>query len=342
LRGLGSIGRVAPRRRALVLLLVAAAALALAATALAGNGGFAPETPHSPNASRINDTYKLIALLTGIIFVLVEGTLLWFVIRYRRRGRPRSVEGPQIHGATRLELIWTAIPIVILAVIAAFVFYKLPGIKDVPSAKAQGGPLKIRIDAHQFYWQFTYPNGATSIDELHVPMNRVVEVDIHSEDVDHSWWVPELGGKFDAIPKRTTHTWFKTDRAGTYRGQCGEFCGVFHAEMAARVIAESDAAYRSYISSVQGPLVLGGQEWRGVCAKCHGIAGKGGYGPSIVNNSILVQPQGLERLLRNGQNQLRPLANYMPPVGRGWTDAQFKALESYLKARVYKAAASGG
>jgi heme/copper-type cytochrome/quinol oxidase subunit 2 len=130
----------------LVALLVLAAALFLAAVAHAGNGGFAPETPHSPNASRINDSYKWISLFAALIFVVVEGALLWFVFRYRRRGRPRSMEGPQIHGATRLELIWTAIPVLILAAIAGFLFYKLPGIEDVPSAKAEGGPLVIKVD----------------------------------------------------------------------------------------------------------------------------------------------------------------------------------------------------
>ena len=108
------------------------AALVLAAAAAAGNGGFAPAPPASPNASRINDAYWLIFGFTAGVFVLVEGALVWFVIRYRRRGRPRDAEGPQIHGSTRLELIWTAGPVLLLAAIAAFVFYKLPGIKDVP------------------------------------------------------------------------------------------------------------------------------------------------------------------------------------------------------------------
>ncbi|TML98317.1 MAG: hypothetical protein E6G03_00505 [Actinobacteria bacterium] len=122
------------RRKTIVLVLVLGAVLALASVAHAGNGGFAPLTPHSPNARRINDSYVWISIFAGGIFVLVEGTLLWFVVRYRRRGRPRTVEGPQIHGATRLELIWTGIPVLILAAIASFVFYKLPGIQDVPAA----------------------------------------------------------------------------------------------------------------------------------------------------------------------------------------------------------------
>jgi cytochrome c oxidase subunit II len=329
------------RRKATVLALVLGAALAVAGVAYAGNGGFAPETPHSPNASRINDSYKWISLFAILIFVVVEGSLLWFVVRYRRRGRPRTAEGPQIHGATRLELIWTAVPVLILAAIAAFLFYKLPGIQDVPAAKAEGGPLEIRVDAHQFYWQFTYPNGAISIDELRAPVNRTVRVDIVSHDVDHSWWIPELGGKFDAIPGQHTHTWFKPDKVGTYVGKCGEFCGVFHAEMEAKVLVTTKADYDSFIQ--QGAAAaLGRNEWEGACAKCHGLQGQGGYGPQIANNQLLVQTAGLRRLLLNGQNTSKPIGNYMPPVARGWTDRQFQALFAYLKDNVYKGSSSGG
>jgi cytochrome c oxidase subunit II len=329
------------RRNTFVLVLVLGGALALVAVAYAGNGGFAPETPYSPNAQRINDSYKWIAIFTGAIFVVVESSLLWFVFRYRRRGRPRTAEGPQIHGATRLELIWTLVPVLILAAIASFLFYKLPGIKDVPSASAEGGPLRIKVDAHQFYWQFTYPNGAVSVDELHAPVNRVVRVEITSHDVDHSWWIPELGGKFDAIPHQRTHTWFKADRIGTYRGRCGEFCGVFHAEMAARVLIEPQAEYESWLSTRAGAQ-LGRNEWEGVCAKCHGPQGDGGYGPAIVNSALLVQTQSLRRLLVDGRNATAPIANYMPPVGRDWNDAQFRALFAYLKQEVYKEPSGGG
>jgi len=332
---------VSVRRKLFVLALLFGVALAITAVAHAGNGGFAPETPHSPNAARINSSYKLIGLLTGIIFVVVEGSLLWFIFRYRRRERPRHAEGPQIHGATRLELIWTAIPVLIVAGILVFVLYELPGIRHVPTARAQGGPLVVRVDGHQFYWQFTYPDGHVSIQELHVPAHRVVRLDIHSQDVDHSWWIPELGGKFDAIPGITNHTWFAADRAGTYVGQCGEFCGVYHAEMVARVVAESPSGYRSYVANLAKPLTLGGQEWRGACATCHGLSGKGGYGPPIATNQILVQPATLVNIVRNGQNILSPVSNYMPPVGRNWTSFQLRALEQYLKQNVYKGGGGG-
>jgi cytochrome c oxidase subunit II len=329
------------RRKILVLLLALGAALALVSVAYAGNGGFAPETPHSPNAERINDSYKWIAIFTFGIFVLVEGTLIYFIVKYRRGRRSRTAEGPQVHGATRLELIWTAIPVLILAAIAAFIFYELPGIKDVPKARAQGGPLTIRVDAHQFYWQFTYPDGTISIDELHAPVERVVRVDIYSHDVDHSWWIPQLGGKFDAIPGRETHTWFQANRVGAYKGKCGEFCGVFHAEMAARVVIDAPSDYESWLAS-QDARVLGRTEWEGACAKCHGLTGRGGYGPAIDNSSILVSPVSLRELLVNGRNQTPPIQNYMPPVGLGWNEKQFAALEAYVKNNIYKGEANGG
>jgi len=321
------------RRNTLVLVVVLGAALAVTTVAYAGNGGFAPLTPHSPNARRINDAYVWISIFAGAIFVLVEGSLLWFVFRYRRRGRARSVEGPQIHGATRLELIWTAIPVLILAAVASFVFYKLPGIQDVPAAKAEGGPLRIQVNAHQFYWQFTYPDGSISIDELHAPVNRTVRVDITSQDVDHSWWVPELGGKFDAIPGHRTHTWFKADQLGTYRGRCGEFCGVFHAAMKAVVDVRTRAGYKAWLNTAAGDL--GRSEWQGACAKFHGLQGEGNYGPKISNNALLTQPQGLDQLIRNGRNK-------MPPVARGWSDEQVRSLVAYLKQKVYKGTSSGG
>ena len=329
------------RRKIIVLVLALGAALAFAAVAYAGNGGVAPPDAKSPNADRISDSYLWISIFAVAIFVLVEGALIMFIVRYRRRGRPRTAEGPQVHGATRLELIWTAIPVLILAAIAAFIFYKLPGIEDVPSAKAEGGPLTVRVDAHQFYWQFTYPNGSVSIDEMHAPVNRVVRVEIHSHDVDHSWWIPQLGGKFDAIPGESTHTWFRAKDVGTYKGRCGEFCGVLHAQMQARVVVQSREEYDAWVQQ-EGPQNLGRNEWIGVCAKCHGLSGRGGYGPAIYNNGLLIQPDALRALLLGGQNTSGETAEYMPPVGRGWTDRQFRSLEQYLKTAVYKGASDGG
>ncbi len=203
-----------PVRRSVFVLSVAFA-LVLAGTGHAGNGGIAPPSPATPDAANIRDIYWLILAVSAGIFVLVAGLLLLFIVRYRSRGRPREVEGPQVRGHTNLELAWTAGPVVILAIIAGFVFWKVSDINatsGVPNEQSQARE-QITVDAHQFYWGFVYPNGAISVDHLRLPYNRTVRLKIVSHDVAHSWWVPTLGGKLDAIPGKTNYTSFRADEA---------------------------------------------------------------------------------------------------------------------------------
>jgi cytochrome c oxidase subunit II len=316
-------------------MLVVLLALATAGVAAASNGGFTPVTPESPNASHTQTAYYLILGLTSAIFVLVEGLLVAFVWKYRSRGRPRTVEGAQIHGHTRLELIWTAFPVVILAVVAAFVFYELPNIDSAPAA---ADPIHVTIEGHQYYWQFDYPNGARSIGTLHVPTGAVVDLNVVSRDVIHSWWIPALGGKIQAIPGHPNHFWFKAEKPGSYEGQCAELCGLYHASMEATVVAGSQQAYKNYVSTV-GPQTLGEQEWGGVCATCHGNLGQGGFGPPIANNPTLTEPVALAQVLRNG---VTGTIGAMPPVGRKWTTAQITSLVAYVKKHIYRSAPLGG
>jgi cytochrome c oxidase subunit II len=312
--------------------LVAAVALATAGVAAAANGGFSPENAHSPNTHATNTTYWIVFAFTATIFVLVEGALVAFLVKYGARGRSRTEEGIQVHGNTRFEIIWTVVPILILAVIAAVVFIELPNIKG-PNANA-ADTLQITVEGHQFYWQFDYPNGARSINDLHVPVGAQVDLKVISSDVVHSWWIPQLAGKLQAIPGRTNHTWFKADRAGTYYGQCAELCGPFHAVMRARVIAESQADYQAFVSG-KAVSDLGRQEFQGVCATCHGMQGQGGYGPALANNSLITQKSALTALVKNGRG-------LMPPVANTWNDAQLKALIAYTKAHIYKGASTSG
>jgi cytochrome c oxidase subunit 2 len=323
------------RRKLPFLLLAVLAVLATAGVAAAANGGFTPQTPHSPNAARTNDAYFLILGFTAAIFVLVESLLVVFVWKYRSRGRARTVEGAQVHGHTRLELIWTSVPVLILAVIAAFVFYKLPGITNAPAA---GDPIHVTVEGHQFYWQFDYPNGSRSIGALHVPVGEVVDLKVISSDVIHSWWIPNLGGKIQAIPGRINHFWFRADTAATYHGQCAELCGVFHAQMLARVVAQPSSAYRTFITKT-APATLGKQIWTGVCSTCHGALGQGGYGPAIANNTLLTQPSALAGIVHNGFTGSQ---GAMPPVGNTWTKSELAALVAYVKKHIYKPAPLGG
>jgi cytochrome c oxidase subunit II len=318
------------RRKLPLYALVAAVALLTASVATAANGGFSPEQPHSPNAHHIDTAYYVVLGFTAAIFVLVEALLIVFVFKYRSRGRGRTVDAAQVHGNTRLEVIWTVAPAVILAVIAAVVFVELPSVSNAPAA---ADPLRVTVEGHQYYWQFDYPNGARTINNLYVPVGRVVDLTVTSSDVIHSWWIPELGGKIQAIPGVTNHTWFRADAAGAYVGQCAELCGLYHAAMTARVIATTDAVYRTNVAARTASL--GKAEFTGVCATCHGMSGQGGYGPNLSNNPLLTQTSGLLSIVQNGRGK-------MPAVGDTWTKEQLQALAAYVKAHVYKGAAGGG
>jgi cytochrome c oxidase subunit 2 len=313
--------------RRVFLALPAVFLLALLTAAAAGaENGLAPVTPESPNANAIRQTYYVILIVTGVIFFLVDGALALFIFRFRSRGRDRSQEGAQIHGATRLEQSFTIVPLLILAGIATFVFVKLPTIKDVPPAGAAGA-LHIRVTGHQYYWEFKYPSGELAIWTMVVPVNQVVTLDVVSPDVIHSWWVPALGGKIDAIPGRTNHTWFKAEKEGSYEVRCAEFCGLEHAHMLGSVEVVSNAQYLAFLHRQAGVSHALGQEiFQGVCATCHGMAGQGDYGPPLINNGTLADSTALTQLLRNGKNK-------MPAVGADWTPEEMQAAKDYLKAR---------
>jgi cytochrome c oxidase subunit 2 len=306
------------------------AAFALAPLALADNGGFTPVAPESPNAEGIRDSFLFVSIFVLAIFVLVEGLLIAFIVKYRRQKRARFEDGAPIHGATKLEMLWTAIPVVILFLIGAFVFIQLPGIKDIPSAGASG-QLEIRVTGQQFYWQYEYPNGVIAIDSMRAPAGVPVRLEVTAPDTDviHSWWIPALGGKIDAIPGTVNETWFEADNPGTYTGQCAELCGLEHANMLASVEVMPEAAFATWLEQrrteqTAGSGELGKETWEGVCAKCHGLAGEGGIGPRIAGSIVLADPTAVENLVRNGRRT-------MPAVGSGWTSEQVEALTNYLK-----------
>jgi cytochrome c oxidase subunit 2 len=316
------------RRIAFATFFTSVAALVAASVALAGNGGFLPPTPHSPNAQRIVDAYWVVAAFTGAIFILVEGALVAFIVKYRRGKRARTADGLQLHGATRLEIGWTVAPVIILAIIASFVFYKLPGIADAPKARAADETV-ITVEGHQFYWLFRYPGGGVSINTMIAPAGEVVHENVVGLpfDVAHSWWVPQLGGKFDAIPGKTNKTWFQAP-VGTYDAKCAELCGIQHALMLGQVKVVPRAQYQQFISSRANPsqadtVALGKEEFQGVCMSCHRLDHKF-IGPALGGNPLLAQESGLTTLLRHGRN-------LMPAVGRNWSQRQIQALIAYTK-----------
>jgi cytochrome c oxidase subunit 2 len=309
-------------------------ALVWSGVAIAGNGGVAPVGPKSPNAERTNESYLWVAIFTGAIFLLVQGALLWLIIRYRRRQRPRTEDGAQIHGHTNLELAWTVVPVLILVAIGSFVFYKLPGIQNVPAADASGGRVDVQVKGYRFYWQFTYPNGVITVDRMRAPVGQNVRLEVTAPDSDviHSWWVPALGGKFDAIPGIVNETWFNATEPGTYRGQCAELCGDLHAAMKAEVEAVPRDEFESWLedegrAQEDGTSSLGEATFTGVCEKCHGLGGRGDIGPQLAGNALLRDAEAVEEVVRNGRGR-------MPAVGPDWDERQMRALTDYLRDEV--------
>jgi cytochrome c oxidase subunit 2 len=320
-----------PVRVLLVIAGALAAPLATAATAVAENGGFAPVPPESPNAEGITQSYWFITAFILAILVLVEGLLILFVVRFRRRRRPRSAEGAQIHGSTRLEVMWTVGPVLVLLAIAIFVFVKVPGISDVPASSTNN--LEVEVSGRQFYWEFTYPNGVIAVNQLRAPASRVVELTVVAPewDVIHSWWIPALGGKMDAIPGKVNSTWFQAEQTGVYRGQCAELCGLNHARMLAEVEVVEPAEFDAWLAAeadaqASGTSNLGEETWEGACANCHGLQGQGGVAagaPKLAGSALASDPAAIETVVRNGRN-------LMPPLGQDWTDRQMDALTAYI------------
>jgi cytochrome c oxidase subunit II len=254
------------RQIAVVLALALAGSLLLAPSALANI--LTPKSGGSPNANQIHSLYKLLLYVAAVVFVVVEGALLYSVFKFRAR---RGAVAAQIHGNTRLEIGWTVAAALILVVLTVVTFVKLPSIINPPNSGAKGlvlsasvteptppngHSLTICVQGRQYIWRYTYgvqckhnafgPKLPYSYQEMVVPANTTVILVIQSTDVIHSWWIPSMGGKVDAVPGYTTYTWFKALHTGLFHGQCAQLCGRGHAAMTALVDVVSPAAYTAW------------------------------------------------------------------------------------------------
>ena len=242
--------------RALACALAVALLAALVAAPLAGADVLTPESGGgSPSAVKIDTLYKITLAIGAVIFVGVEGALVYSLVKHRfRRGRP---EPDQIRGNTRLEVGWTLGAAAVLVVISVLTFAFLPGIRNPESSEASGlraqtrgalaaidqpapsggSRLTVNVVGQQYLWRHDYQGGEKvfSYYELVVPVDTTVLLNVTASDVIHSYWVPKLFGKVDAVPGQTNRTWFKASEPGLYDGQCAELCGENHAEMRNRV-----------------------------------------------------------------------------------------------------------
>lgn len=255
--------------------------LALASILLTACGENSPSIldPAGPIARSESGVFWTILIIAAVVFVGVEGMLIYSTIRFR--ARPDSPTPPQTHGNTTVEVIWTVIPAIVLLIVLGVT---IRGIFDV-STKPEGKTIEVTAYGHQWWWEFYYPEyKMTTADSLVIPPNTNVHVKLYSNNVIHSFWVPQLTGKTDVIPGHDNEKWFSSDKADmTYEGICAEYCGTQHANMRFNVVVTKDNnAYLSWAQKQQqaaavpapGSLEAKGQEiFKNQCTTCHGIVG---------------------------------------------------------------------
>jgi cytochrome c oxidase subunit 2 len=248
----------------------------------------------SPNARATVQLFDFVYIIEAVVFVITEGALIYAILHFSRKqgkGLPKQIEG----NAT-LEITWTVIPAILLGLIF---FVSLSTLNTVtstpPQSSSQPAPLQIKVIGHQWFWEFDYPaENIVTANELVVPVGTLVNADIQSIDVIHSYWVPELGGKIDAIPGVTNQIHFQVDKTGTFIGQCAEFCGADHAQMRLTVVAVPPADYAAWVKGQQAPIPqLSGDAASGEqlfmempCLGCHTINGTkalGQVGPNLTH-----------------------------------------------------------
>jgi cytochrome c oxidase subunit 2 len=264
---MGPIPRRRRRRLALTLLATGLAlALAAALAATAGADALTPDAGPTKNAVDTDTLYKIVFYLGLAVIGTVWAVLFYSLFRFRARRWRRP---PQIFGNAPLELGWTIAAAAIVVAITVVTYIMLDGIKnpapsgpsslaeartqnaslDQPSPPNASKALQITVSGQQYLWRYQYPNGAVSFQQMVVPVDTTVVLGIKANDVAHSWWIPKLGGKMDALPGYTNKTWFKATDTGTFEGQCAEFCGSGHAVMSAKVTVVEQQQYQSWVEN---------------------------------------------------------------------------------------------
>jgi cytochrome c oxidase subunit II len=338
-----------PQRRGLPLRVVVPLLLLLTALAVAGCTQWAdaslPQTtvvPASDINRRILDLYTLIFWMAVVVFVGVEGFLLYTIVRFRRR---RDNEMPtQTHGNTRLEVAWTILPSIVLLVILIPTMPTIFAQDSVPANATQ----RVLVIGHQWWWEFQYPDlGVVTANEFHLPVGQTAQFDLESRDVIHSFWVPRMGGKNDVVPGRTNLLWFTPETTGEFPGQCVEFCGTQHANMRLRLIVDTPEAFQTWVqqqraaasppaSAVQqGAALFQG----GACIGCHTIRGTpaaGTVGPDLTHigsrrtiaaGMLDNTPQNMKRWIQDAQAV--KIGAKMPTLGLSDSDAE--QIAAYLQ-----------
>jgi len=253
----------------------------------------------APASTPANEIYHLslfVLAITGSIFIVVGGLLAFVIIKFHARKSDSEHEPAQIYGSTQVELAWTVIPVLIVVVLFLTTARIIFAIQDAPEPSSA---LDVTVIGHQFWWEFRYPKlGIVTANELHVPVSTQQRPEptylrLLSADVDHSFWVPQLGGKTDLIPNHPNQMWIDPQTAGLYLGQCAQFCGIEHAKMLLRVYVDTPDQFAAWVKNqqrqgVEDQAVTAGRRVfeHEACMNCHTITGTtatGTFGPDLTH-----------------------------------------------------------
>jgi cytochrome c oxidase subunit 2 len=305
--------------------------------------------PHSTPAESIRHLSHFVLGITGLIFLVVFSLLSYVVVKFRSRVGGAGREPAQVYGSTQIELAWTVIPILIVAVLFLATARVIHGIQDAPRP---AGAVELTAIGHQFWWEFRYPGlGIVTANEVHVPVSDPAHptptfLKLLSADTDHSFWVPQLAGKTDLIPNRINDMWLDPHETGLFLGQCAQYCGTQHAKMLLRVYVDSPEDFNAWIREQQRPANQDGKEAAGrhvfestACLNCHAIGGTNGtgrFGPDLTHlmtrrtiaaGAAENTPENLRLWIQN-PNAIKP-GSLMPAMKL--SDAELDALVRYLE-----------
>ena len=291
----------------------------------------------------VDGLFRVLLGLATIIFLIVEGALVYAVLRFRRRPGDESDVAP-VHGHTGLEVVWTLIPAVLVTGISVYSFMVLSEIERPPD-----DALVVEVTARQFSWEFHYPDIDLTVAEAHLPVNRPVRFLISSGDVIHSFWVPAFRAKRDATPGQVAELVIEPQTIGRYPVRCAELCGSGHAGMITEVVVETDPDFRSWVESQlaipSDPIEAGRFLFaRYGCAACHTLADAGAtgvVGPPLdgMGERAATRVAGLDAAGYIRESILRPSAmvvpgfqdGLMPPTfGERLSPQELELLVNYL------------
>jgi cytochrome c oxidase subunit 2 len=305
--------------------------------------------PQSTPADSILHLSRFVLIISGVIFVIVAGMLLYAVIKFRKRAGDDGREPPQVYGSNQLELAWTVIPVLIVLVLFLATARVIHSLQDAPKPP---GAIEVVAVGHQFWWEFRYPGlGVVTANEMHVPVSDPTHptptfLKLISADTDHSFWVPQLAGKTDLIPNRINTMWIDPHQVGVYIGQCAQYCGTQHAKMLLRVVVESREAFDRWVQAERQPAQVGDAVNAGrhifestACINCHAISGTvadGRFGPdlthlmsreTIASGAATNTPENLKLWITN-PDAIKP-GSLMPAMNLN--EQELTALAAYLE-----------